>query len=424
MKKKNGELKKAGELRKGAVEKFKSNLALPEKLSKLDVQELIEELRIHQIQLEMQNDELRKTQQVVEESRAKYSDLYDFAPVGYLTLNQGGLILEANLTACSQLGVERSRLIHKPLFLSFITKKEGKDLFNQYLWKVFKTKSLETYEGELKGKDDTPLYAQLESIVVKDNPSQCRTAITDITGRKRVEENLRRAMAVKSEFTSMVSHELRTPMTVIKEGVGMVLEQAAESLSPTHRDYLETAQRNVDRLARLINEVLDYQRLESGQTEFRREELDLNAAIQECLPSVSSLVRQKGLELVTALSPGLPEVPCDKDKIMQVLVNLVSNAVTFTSKGKIAIRTERLDNAIKVSVQDDGIGVQPEDLPKLFQSFSQIPIQGARKTGGTGLGLAISKKIVEMHHGKIGVDSVYGHGSTFYFLLPIIERRR
>ena len=241
--------------------------------------------------------------------------------------------------------------------------------------------------------------------------------------RKRSEDKLEEAMAVKSEFTSMVSHELRTPMTVIKEGISMVLEQAAESLSPLHRDYLETTQRNVDRLARLINDVLDFQKLESGQMEFRRDGYDVNAVIQESLADWTALAQPKGLELVTALIPGLPKVPFDKDKITQVLTNLVSNAVKFTPKGKIAIRTEWLDNAVKVSVQDDGIGIKPEDLPKLFQSFSQIPFQGARKPGGTGLGLAISKKIVEMHRGKIGVDSVVGQGSTFYFLLPIAERR-
>ena len=145
MKKKNGELENASELRKRAVGKFKSKPALPEKLSQLDVPALIEELRIHQIQLEMQNDEIRKAQQVVEESRAKYSDLYDFAPMGYLTLDQNGLILEANLTACSKLGIERSLLINKPFFL-FIIKKEEKDLFYLYLRKVFETKCLETCE--------------------------------------------------------------------------------------------------------------------------------------------------------------------------------------------------------------------------------------------------------------------------------------
>lgn len=241
--------------------------------------------------------------------------------------------------------------------------------------------------------------------------------------RKQVEK-MQEVVKIKAEFTSMVSHELRTPMTVIKEGIGLVLEQAAESLSPTHRDYLETARRNVDRLARLINDVLDFQRLESGQIELCRDEYDVNAVLRESLSSLAALTQPKGLELVTELIPGLPKVPFDKDKITQVFMNLVSNAAKFTDKGKITIRTERLDNAIKVSVQDEGIGIRPEDLPKLFKSFSQIPVQGARKPGGTGLGLAISNKIMEMHGGKIGVDSVVGQGSTFYFLLPIMERRR
>ena len=189
MEKEKRELKGAGELRRKAEGRLKEKPAPPEKLAELETQELIEELRVHQIELEMQNEELRRTQAVVEESRAKYSDLYDFAPVGYLTLNRQGIILEANLTACSSLGKERSLLINiNNLFTNFIIKKEEKGLFYQHLGKVFEAKSLETCELELKGEGDTKFYAQLQSTIVKDNLSQCRTAITDITERKQAEE--------------------------------------------------------------------------------------------------------------------------------------------------------------------------------------------------------------------------------------------
>ncbi len=241
--------------------------------------------------------------------------------------------------------------------------------------------------------------------------------------RKRLERKIQEVMAVKSEFTSMVSHELRTPLTVIKEGIGIVLDGVEGPVPAGQRGYLQAARDNVNRLARLINDVLDFQKLEAGQMEYGFSSCDVNKLVWETLPDLASLAKQKGLEIATALSEGLPEVPLDKDRMTQVLVNLVSNAVKFTSSGKITLRTERQDNVIRVSVQDEGVGIKPEDLPKLFQSFSQIPIQGARKTGGTGLGLAISKKIVEMHGGKIGVDSVFGKGSTFHFVLPITERR-
>ncbi|MEK6845647.1 MAG: PAS domain S-box protein, partial [Nanoarchaeota archaeon] len=406
MEKKKRELKGAGELRRKAEERLKEKPAPPEKLPELETQELIEELRVHQIELEMQNEELRRTQAVVEESRAKYSDLYDFAPVGYLTLNRQGLILEANLTACSSLGKERSLLINiNNLFTNFIIKKGEKDLFYQHLKKVFEAKSLETCELELKGKDNTKFYVQLESIVVKDNLSQCRTAIIDITMRKKVEqvvkdtayqfqavvesvgegitfsdssgkfsvynlkmqkltgftvdeannsgdftrllypeplerqkalqrlheivehkvalplevettiqakdgtkkvlwistmemrfkdqqmflsiyrditerkkaeEALKEAVEAKSAFTSMVSHELRTPLSALKESVSQILEGMLGAINEDQRKFLEIAKRNVDRLARLINEVLDFQTLETGKTVFKMQDNDIN----------------------------------------------------------------------------------------------------------------------------------------------------
>ena len=232
MEKKKRELSGAGELRRKAEERLKEKPSPPEKLSELETQELIQELQVHQIELEMQNEELRKTQAVVEESRAKYSDLYDFAPVGYLSLNRQGLILEANLTLCSKLGIERSLLISiNNLFTNFIIKKEEKDLFYKYLGKVFETKSQETCEVELKGKGNTKFYAQLESMVAGDNSSQCRTAMTDITERKQVEERLRKLDQMKTDFVATISHELRTPLSITKEGISLVLDKAAGEIN-------------------------------------------------------------------------------------------------------------------------------------------------------------------------------------------------
>lgn len=249
-------------------------------------------------------------------------------------------------------------------------------------------------------------------------------AIRHAIERKRMERRMLEALAVKSEFTSMVSHEFRTPLTVIKEGIGIVSDQSSGPLNPAQIDYLQTAQRNVDRLARLINDVLDFQRLETGEVEAHLTDQDINALVQESLKDLEALAQKKRLRLVTELAEGLPKISLDKDRIIQVLVNLVSNAVKFTEAGKgISVRTKRQDNVIRIDIQDEGIGIKAEDLPKLFQSFSQIPVQGTRRAGGSGLGLAISKKIVEMHQGKIGVGSVYGKGSTFFFLLPISERR-
>jgi len=427
MKQKNGELKKASELRKRAVEKFKSKPALPGKLSKLDVQALIEELRIHQIQLEMQNDEIRKAQQVVEESRAKYSNLYDFAPVGYLTLNQEGLILGANLTASSQLGVERRRLINKPLFL-FMTKKEGKDLFYLYLRKIFRTKSLETYEGELKGKDSTPFYAQLESIVVKDDSSQCRTAITDITERKQAltklqqgEEQLRAAnrrlgelLATKDQFIATVSHELRTPLTAIIEGVSLLGDGVLGALSAEQSDFVHTVAQSADRLALLIEHLLDLSKIEAGRLPLSRRRLTLPPLIEATLKPLQSLAGRRTIRCEWGATP---DVFADGERIAQVVTNLFANAVKFTEdEGTITCRCQVLDGQVAVTIQDDGAGIAAGDLPKLFERFSQV---GEYKPGGTGLGLALCKELVALHRGTISAASEPGKGSAFTFTVPV-----
>ncbi len=238
--------------------------------------------------------------------------------------------------------------------------------------------------------------------------------------RKWAEEKVLEAARIKSEFTSMVSHELRTPLTVIKESVAIVYEGGAGAINDGQKDFLETAKRNVDRLARLINDVLDYQKLESQRVEYKMILQDINKIIAETGQSFELPMKNKGLAVHIHLSPEVPPLEFDTDKIIQVLINLINNAMKFTEKGTITLASERVGHdSVKVSVTDQGIGIKKEDLDKLFQSFSQISSGKERQTGGTGLGLAISKKIIEDHQGSMQVSSVFGNGSTFYFILPV-----
>ena len=221
------------------------------------------------------------------------------------------------------------------------------------------------------------------------------------------------------EFASKVSHELRTPLTVIKESIGILLDGVAGPVSAAQKEYLQVARNNVDRLVRLINDVLDFQKIEAGQRETRLSPCGVNQWVQGVLPELTALGKQKGLEVAAVLSEGLPEVPLDKEWMTRVLVNLVGNAVKFSEKGKVTLRTDRFGNGVRVSVQDEGVGIRAEDIPKLFQQFVRLQYPGVQKSAGSGLGLAICRKIVEAHRGKIGVESVYGKGSTFWFLLPM-----
>jgi signal transduction histidine kinase len=232
-------------------------------------------------------------------------------------------------------------------------------------------------------------------------------------------EDLQGALRAREQFTEMVSHELRTPLAAIKEGVSVVLDKIVGSINDEQVKYLSITKNNVDRLDRLINAVLDFQKLESGKLEFKMEENSINEIVGGVNDIMLPLFKKKGLAFDLRLCGDLPRLKFDKDKITQVLTNLVNNAFKFTDKGGVTIITSKGDNFVQVAVKDTGPGIKEEDLPKLFQQFIQLQ----RNVGGTGLGLSISKKLIEAHRGKIWAESEFGKGTTFYFLLPIKERR-
>ncbi|MCF7877321.1 MAG: PAS domain S-box protein [Candidatus Omnitrophica bacterium] len=247
--------------------------------------------------------------------------------------------------------------------------------------------------------------------------------VFDITLQKKARQELKRAIKLKSDFLSTVSHELRTPLAAIKEGINIVYDQSAGKINKEQKDFLEISKRNVDRLARLINDVLDVQKLGSGKMEFNFKKSNINSILKEVFETMKPHAAKKQLQFKLNLDQNIPKIEIDQDKIIQVVTNLVSNAIKFTEKGSIAINSLLEKNGVKVWVEDTGPGIKKEDIPKLFNTFQQLQTGKGRKTGGTGLGLAISKDIINKHRGKIWVESELGRGSKFIFLLPIKERR-
>ncbi|MDD5681257.1 MAG: ATP-binding protein [Candidatus Omnitrophica bacterium] len=277
-------------------------------------------------------------------------------------------------------------------------------------------------EDLLKAKEQLEDFSRgLEKKVgerTKDLTEAQAAALNILEDLTEAKNKLEEALQIKSEFTSTVSHELRTPLAAIKEGIAIVLNGAAGNITNEQKEFLDIAKRNVDRLARLINDILDFQKLEAGKMAFHVQKNDINALIREVGKTMVSLTEEKGIELVIDLDDNLPKVRFDNDRITQVLDNIVNNAIKFTAEGSIKITTKKEDGFVLVSVKDTGIGIKSEDIPKLFQRFEQLDKGVDRKTGGTGLGLAISKEIVETHKGKIWAESEYGKGATFHFTLP------
>ncbi len=226
---------------------------------------------------------------------------------------------------------------------------------------------------------------------------------------------------IQKEFSSTMSHELRTPLSSIKAGIDIVLSGTAGEINADQKEFLGKVKENVDRLNRLINDILDLAHLESGKTHLHIKLGDLNLTLASVVKDQVIVARNKGLYLNMSLDPALADVSFDSDKIIQVMNNLIMNALKFTDTGGVTVASiyRPVEKQVEVRVTDTGPGIGPEDVEKLFHKFKQLGDPALRKTGGTGLGLAICLEIVRQHNGTISVASEKGKGSTFYFILPV-----
>ena len=253
----------------------------------------------------------------------------------------------------------------------------------------------------------------------------------EIGERKRVGEELRQVNErlkeldkLKTEFVNTVNHELRTPLTSIKEGINLVLDGSAGPVTGDQATFLQIAKNNIDRLHRLINNLLDISKIEAGRMELHPTRFHLSLLVEEGISLHRLKAKEKGVHLSLSTIPDLLPVEVDRDRMLQVLSNLVNNAIKFTPNGgEVRLITRPWDGQfVCICVQDSGPGIRQEDQNKLFGKFQQIGDEKQRKTGGTGLGLAICKAIVEAHGGKIWIESEVGKGSRFYFTVPVYQK--
>lgn len=241
----------------------------------------------------------------------------------------------------------------------------------------------------------------------------------DITEIKKAADVIKTAAELRLKFASMVSHELRTPMAIIKEGVSLILEGLVGDVTDKQKNVLNAVKNNADRLARLVNNVLDYQKVQQGKMEYCMEKNNINKVVREVCEIMTILSGEKSVKLIVNTDEHIPVILFDRDRIVQVLTNIIGNAIKYTVEGSITIITEQRDGMVYVTVRDTGPGIDRKEQKKLFQSFVQLDSISMIKAGGTGLGLAISKEIITAHNGTIGVESEIGNGAAFYFALPV-----
>jgi len=240
---------------------------------------------------------------------------------------------------------------------------------------------------------------------------------------EKVNEDLKRLDNLKSIFVSSLSHELRTPLTVIKEFISLMLEGHGGTLTEDQREYLGIAHKNILRLTNLIDTILDFSRIESGKgLQLKFETARLMEVVEDASMTLAHALEEKRITLENRLDPDMPQVLIDRNRLVEVLINLINNGMKFTpTAGKITIDTRGVTEKrdyLKVVVSDTGIGIPPEDLPKVFDRFYQGQSTGISM--GSGLGLAITKEIIEGHKGSIQAESRLGSGTSFVFTLPLL----
>ncbi len=407
----------------------------PEPRSATAVSGVLEELRIHQIELEMQNDELRRVQTELEASRALFFDLYDLAPVGYITVDQEGIILQANLRAATLFALARSSLVGRNFIPSIAA--EGQEEYYLARNRLLQTGEPQVCELIMSRSDASPFWARLEMSSAQENGAPiCRIVIVDITERHYLEDALRDANAqlakekkvaedatrAKSQFLSTMTHEIRTPLNGVVGMAGLLLQT---ELNTEQLSYARIISESGEALLGLVNNILDFSKIEAGGLELDQVAFDLESLIEDVLDLMSFQAHEKSLELAYWYPAAVPRrFTGDAGHLRQVLMNLLANAIKFTNSGYVLVEVEALEAAaekqfIRIAVHDTGIGISEQNLSRLFTRFRQADPTITRRFGGTGLGLSIVKQIVECMGGEVNVTSVEREGSTFSCNIPL-----
>lgn len=387
----------------------------------IDSQHLQHDLEVHRTELEMQNEELRNTRAELEASLHQYTELFDFAPIGYVILSDAGVIRKLNLTGAQLLGRERVRLIGLRLG-AFIAAAEI-DQFHGLLHRALR--------GDADATADVTLtnprrHLHLTAAAIEGADPTVLVAFEDVTEAKarqdqlvRTEAALREAHWRKDEFLATLSHELRNPLGPIRNSVHVLLHRSPDR--DQARRALGIIARQTEHLARLVDDLLDVTRINRGKIRLQLARVDLTELVRRATDDYRANLEASGLRLDSQIAPGPLWVRGDAARLHQVLSNVLGNAEKFTpSDGLVVVTLGAKDRDAVLSVRDTGVGIAPELLPHLFEPFSQAPQSLDRSRGGLGLGLAMARGLVELHGGTIALASTgAGRGTEVTLTLPL-----
>ena len=372
-----------------------------------------------------------RLQEALREGEERYQAIVNRIEDGYFEVNLRGDYTFLSNRFCEMFGYRAEEMLGQSFRRFYST--ESIPIIHSAFYEVWKTGTpLQSLEYEIKRKDGVTRFVEDSVSLKKDRHGQVVGFMgirRDITERKRNEQELARtkqaaeeANRAKSEFLANMSHEIRTPMNGI---IGMTELALSSELTFEQRDFLETARSSADTLLVILNDILDYSKVEAHKIELDPTPFNLNELVGDAMKSLALDAHKKGLELAYSIGPNVPDdVVGDPTRLRQILVNLTGNAIKFTSQGEVIVNvsTESSDNSrasLHFTVRDTGIGIPPEKQCKLFRPFEQADTSTTRQFGGTGLGLAICKSIVELMGGKIWLESEPGAGTIVHFIVTL-----
>lgn len=362
--------------------------------------------------LKMKEKEVYRNIDSLRKSEKKFRTIFQNSPLAITLVDRREHIIAWNYSLEQLLGFKKSELSNMPV-RKLYPPSEWRRIRTQKIRKLGKRHHIET---KVINKEGGLIDVDISINVLKDTRGELLGAIgimRDITEHKKLGE-------LRDKFVA-VSHELRTPLVPIKEGISQVLDGLHGDTTKKQRKFLSVALIEVNRLKRIIDDLLDLFKIESGEVVIRKQTIDMAPLVKRVMLTFSPEARHKGLKLKARFSQKTIYAHTDKDKIVQVLSNLVSNAVKFTERGSVEIGVKVKGAMIECSVSDTGVGIETGDVANLFKKFTQVGRLGGSSEGGTGLGLSICKEIVELVNGKIWVESRYGKGSIFKFTIPLYQ---
>jgi len=346
---------------------------------------------------------LNTTVEAISTEKTKLTNILASMADGVIMTDAEGNVVLANQSAGKIFGFKEENVVNKPI-IEVVRDHE----VDEILKKCLKTGAEQTTQFE-SGIARRYLRAIAVPVNKEKRSNGALLLVQDLT-------ELRNLQTMRRDLVGNISHELRTPIAGIK-AMTETLQDGAINDKEAARDFLARIAGEVDRLSQIVAELTQLSRIETGQAELKMEPVNLNAMIDEVLVEMSPLAERQHVTLSKELSPSLPLVQADKDRIRQTIINLAHNAIKFNKPaGQVTVATNYDDKSVTVSVADTGIGISKEDLPHVFERFFKV--DKARSGGGSGLGLAIAKHTVQSHGGEIRVQSEEGKGSTFSFSLP------